>query len=86
MCLWNFKCSKIINVKDRLPENAMCTEQNSEDKNIRYQMDCYIVQTILLVIMLLFIIAVIPIKTNIGYWLQNKYWHTNNTKMENNEF
>lgn len=34
MCVCeNVKCSKIINVKDRLPENAMCTEQNSEDKN-----------------------------------------------------
>ena len=35
MCVCeNVKCSKIINVKDRLPENAMCTEQNSEGKNI----------------------------------------------------
>ena len=57
---WNYKrCSNVsTNVTNAIPTNvksAMST--NSDDKKVGYKMVCYILYTILLVIILLFIIA-----------------------------
>ena len=41
-----------------VPTNVMSTMlRNSADKNVRYKLNCYIVHTVLLVIILLLIIA-----------------------------
>ena len=62
-------CEKIIlyvmdivstNLANNLLANSTSTIlKNSDDKNVRYKMDCYILDTVLLVIILLFNIAII---------------------------
>ena len=52
---------------------------NSDGKNVRYKMDCYILYTVLLVDILLFII---PIAC---YHCEKFFWHTNNVKMEKDD-
>ena len=48
------------NLANNLLANSTSTVlKNSDDKNVRYKMDCYILDTVLLVIILLFIIAII---------------------------
>ena len=59
---------------------------NSDGKKVRYKMNCYILNTFILVTTLLFIIVYdfnhylhkVKVKTK-------RYWHTNNIKIENNE-
>ena len=54
------------------------------DKNVRYKMDCYILNTFLLIVILLFIITTIC--DHYAKHRPKKYWYTNNIKMgENNE-
>ena len=61
-------CDEIINVTDSVSTNVTNTIAeivmstvpiNFDDKKVRYKMDCYILHTFLLVIILLFIIAII---------------------------
>ena len=49
-------CDEIIYVMNNVPPNV---SKNSDDKKIRNKMDCYILHTVLLVIILLFIMAII---------------------------
>ena len=49
-------CDEIIDVMDIVPTSASI---NSDNGKIKYKMDCYILHTVLLVIILLFIIAII---------------------------
>ena len=60
------------NVTNTVSKNV---STNPGDKKVRYTMDCYILHTVLLVIILLFIIAIIWIMPNIDQNL--------NIKMEN---
>ena len=61
-------CDKIINDADSVPTNvtntiitniASAVLVNSDDKKVKYKMDCYILYIVLLVIMLPLIIAII---------------------------
>ena len=61
-------CDEIIYIMDTVSTNVTSTKSanamstmltNSDDKKVRYKMDCYILQTILLVIILIFKIAII---------------------------
>ena len=53
-------CDEIIYVMYIVLTNVTSTaSKNSDDKKIRYKVDCYILDTVLLVIILLFIIAII---------------------------
>ena len=59
-----FMCDKIItdadSVSTYVPENVTSTASiNSDDKKVRYKMDCYILHTVFLLVILLFIIAII---------------------------
>ena len=48
------------NVTNTIPTNVANTvSTNSGDKKVKYKIDCYILHTFLLVIILLFIIAII---------------------------
>ena len=48
------------NMANTILANVMSTISiNSDDKNVRYKMDCHILHTVLLVVILLFIIAII---------------------------
>ena len=48
------------NVTSTMPTSIVSTVSiNSDDKRLRYKMDCYILCTLLLVAILLFIIAII---------------------------
>ena len=49
-------------------------------------MDSYILDTFLLVIILMFIIAIISYHYAKDRSIQKKYWSTNNIKTGNNEF
>ena len=49
-------CHEIIYVVDNVPSNVSI---NSGDKKVRYKMDCYILDTVLFVIILLFTITII---------------------------
>ena len=62
------ECNEIINVMDSVSTNVTNTiptnvantvSTNSGDKKVKYKIDCYILHTFLLVIILLFIIAII---------------------------
>ena len=59
---------------------------NSDDMKVRYKMDCYIFNTVLLVIILLFTIAISWYHYAKHRSKQYKYWHNSNIKIENNEF
>ena len=53
-------CDEVIHVIDIVSTNVTSTISiNSEDKKVRYKMDCYILHTVLLVIILLFMISII---------------------------
>ena len=61
-------CDKIINVADSVPTNvanailtniASTVLVHSDDKKVKYKMDCYILYIVLLVIILPLIIAMI---------------------------
>ena len=57
------------------------------NKKVRYKMDCYILQKVLLVIILLFIIAIICYHyAKHRLKLKKTYCGTKNIKVENNEF
>ena len=62
------------------------TEKNSDNKKERYQMNCSILYTVLLVIMLPFVIAIICHHYTKHRSELKKNCRANNTKMENNEF
>ena len=52
------------NMTNTIPKNMTNTispnvSTNSDDKEVKYQMDCYILYTVLLVIILQFIVAII---------------------------
>ena len=49
-------CDEIIYVMNNVPPNV---SKNSDDKKVRNKMDCYILHTVLLVIILLFTMAII---------------------------
>ena len=62
------ECNEIINVMDSVSTNVTKTiptnvantvSTNSGDKKVKYKIDCYILHTFLLVIILLFIIAIV---------------------------
>ena len=70
------ECDEIIyaldilwtNVANIIPTNVTSTlPTNSDDKNVRHKMNCYISHTVLLVIILLLIIAII-------YYYSVKHW------------
>ena len=82
---------EIINAADKLSINVSAIimrtiSTNFQNKKGRYKMDCYILHTVLLLIILLFIIAIVfIIKYMIGQnW--KKHCLANNIKTENNEF
>ena len=53
-------CDEIIYVMDIISANVTsAVSTNSDDKKVRYTLVCYILRTVLLVIILLFIIAII---------------------------
>ena len=48
------------NIQNTIPTNLTSTiSTNSDNQNVRYKMDCHILHTALLVIILLFIITII---------------------------
>ena len=55
-------------------------------KKVRYKIDCYILHTILLVIILPFITAIICYRYAKHRSKLKKYEHANNIKVESNEF
>ena len=59
---------------------------NSDNKKVRYKMDCYILHTVLLGIILLFLIAIICYHYAKHMSQLKTYCHANNIKTENNEF
>ena len=69
-----------VSITNTIPTNI---KTNYEDKKVRYKIDCHILHTVLLVIVLLFVSAIT---------MQNicQNWKTNclssNMKMENNGF
>ena len=60
-------CNEVIYAMDIVSTNVSIISanvtismlKNSDDKKVRYKIDCYILSTVLLVIMLLFIITII---------------------------
>ena len=81
-------CDEIIHAAVRVSANVRCTAHMNpaniastilNDEKVRYKMDCYILHTVLLVTILLFIMTM----QNIGQ--NRKHWPTKNTKIENNE-
>ena len=53
-------CNEIINVTNNIPKNVTSTVSiNSNDKEVRHKINCWILHTVLIVIILLFIIAII---------------------------
>ena len=53
-------CDEIINAADKVSTNVTSTvPKHFYNKNLRYKMDCYILHTVLLVIILLFVIDII---------------------------
>ena len=59
---------------------------NSGGKKVRYRMDCYILQRVLLMIILLFIIAIICYHYGKHRSKLKIYCRADNKKIENNEF
>ena len=77
--------TNMTNVTNTLPTNVTSTVSiNSDDKKLRYKMDCYILQVFLSVIILLFIVAIICYHYT-KYRSKQKYYRTDNVKTENNE-
>ena len=75
------------NMANAISTNVTSTvSTNSDDMKVRYKMDCYIFNTVLLVIILLFTIAIIWYHYAKHRSKRKKYWHNSNIKMENNEF
>ena len=73
------------NMTNAISVNVTSTmSTNSDGKKVRYKKDCYIFDTVLLVIILLFIITIICY-----HYTKHKskqiQWCTNNVKMENNK-
>ena len=62
------------NVTNAISVNVTSTmSTNSDGKKVRYKKDCYIFDTVLLVIILLFIITIICYHYTKHYTSQNKY-------------
>ena len=59
---------------------------NSDGKKVRYRIDCYILQRVLLMIILLFIIAIICYHYGKHRSKLKIYCRADNKKIENNEF
>ena len=83
-------CDKIITVMDSISTNVTNTISviatstvsiNSDDKRVRYKMNCYILHTFYLATIVLFIIVIIAvIMENMG----KKYQNMNNIKIDKN--
>lgn len=60
---------------------------NFDNKTVRFKVNCYILYTVLLVFILLFIIAIICYQyQKHSSKLKETYYRTKNIKIENNEF
>ena len=57
---------------------------NSDDKKVKYKMDCYILHTVLLVTIFLYMITVICFHYAKHRSKQKKHWLTRNIKTEKN--
>ena len=79
-------CYEIIRVTNNVSTNVTsAVSLNYDDKKVRYKMDCYILHTFLLVIILIFMIAIICYYYEKHRSKQEKHRHINNIKIENNE-
>ena len=91
-------CDEIINAADSVSANVPANDTstvstnvistatlNFHNKKVGYKMECYILHTVLLKLILLFIIAIIGYRCAKHKSKQKKCWPINNIKMENNE-
>ena len=73
-----------INVMNSVSANVTSALSiNNDDKNVRYEMGCYILHTFLLVTIFIFMPLFPIITQNTGQ--NKKKWHINKIKMKNNE-
>ena len=87
-------CEEIINVTDSASTNVTNTISanvtstvpiTSDDKKVRYKIDCYILRTFLLATILLFMITIIFYHYSKHRFKQKKYWRYIEIKIDKND-